>query len=80
MERPFIPDGDLSLMPRQTSNALRGFFAAMKMANPDPLTRPAAAGESAVAGHPLPQGGEGIFMTRGEPKGHEVFALQKVGA
>jgi hypothetical protein len=25
----------------------------------DPLTRPATAGESAVAGHPLPQGGEG---------------------
>ena len=25
----------------------------------DPLTRPAPADESAVAGHPLPQGGEG---------------------
>jgi hypothetical protein len=31
----------------------------------DPLTRPAPAGESAVAVHPLPQGGEGIFTTRG---------------
>ena len=30
----------------------------------DPLTRPATAGESAVAGHPLPQGGEGCLITR----------------
>ena len=29
----------------------------------DPLTRPAAAGENAVAGHPLPQGGEGWAFT-----------------
>ena len=40
----------------------------MKLANQDPLTRPAPAGEGAVAGHPLPQGGEGIFTTGGEPK------------
>jgi hypothetical protein len=46
----------------------------MNTANPDPLTRPAPADESAVAGHPLPPGGEGIFMIRGEPKDHEVFA------
>ena len=34
----------------------------------DPLTRPAPADENAVAGHPLPQGGEGwliIFMVSG---------------
>ena len=46
----------------------------MKMANPDPLTRPATAGGSAVSGHPLPQGGEGIFVTRGEPKDYGIFA------
>ena len=30
----------------------------------DPLTRPASADEDAVAGHPLPQGGEGGFSYR----------------
>ena len=43
----------------------------------DPLTRPAPAGESADAGHPLPQGGEGLFFvfkTGGEPKDHAIFA------
>ena len=43
----------------------------------DPLTRPTTADENAVVGHPLPQGGEGrfsIFIHRGEPKDHEVFA------
>jgi hypothetical protein len=49
-------------------------FAAMRIASLDPLTRPTPADESAVAGHPLPQGGEGIFMTNGEPKAHEVCA------
>ena len=45
--------------------------------NGDPLTRPTTADENAVAGHPLPQGGEGrfsIFIYSGEPKGHDVFA------
>ena len=46
----------------------------MKIAYPDPLTRLVPAGECAVASHPLPQGGEGIFMTSGEPSDHEVFA------
>jgi hypothetical protein len=46
----------------------------MKMAIPDPLTRPAPAGENAVAGHPLPQGGEGFFMTSDEPQDHEALA------
>jgi hypothetical protein len=45
--------------------------------NGDPLTRPTTADESAVAGHPLPQGGEGsfyIFIHSGGSKDHEVFA------
>ena len=50
------------------------FLAAVKMVNLDPLTRPAPAGECAVAGHPLPQGGEGILMTSVEPKAHGIFA------
>ena len=43
----------------------------------EPLTRPVPAGESADAGHPLPQGGEGLFFvsrTGGEPKDHGIFA------
>jgi len=32
------------------------------VAGMDPLTRPATADETAVAGHPLPQRGEGIFI------------------
>jgi hypothetical protein len=35
----------------------------------DPLTRPAPAEESAGAGHPLPQGGEGGFRAEGEREG-----------
>jgi hypothetical protein len=35
----------------------------------DPLTRPAPADEGAVAGHPLPQGGEGPGV-RGLPFGN----------
>ena len=46
----------------------------MKIPNRDPLTRPALAGESAVASHPLRQEGEGIFMTSGEPEDHEALA------
>jgi hypothetical protein len=45
--------------------------------NGDPLTRPTTAGENAVVGYPLPQGGEGrfsIFIYSGEPKDHDVFA------
>jgi len=34
----------------------------------NPLTRPAPAGESASAGHPLPQGGEGKSTAEGEGK------------
>ena len=45
---------------------------------PNPLTRPASADESAVAGYPLPQGGEGIFMHGGEPKDHEVSARNDI--
>jgi spermidine synthase len=43
----------------------------------DPLTRPATADESAVAGHPFPQGGKGQFhvlLRRGEPQGYAVPA------
>jgi hypothetical protein len=43
-------------------------------ANPGPLTRPEPADESAVAGHPPPQGGEGISATSGETKDHGIFA------
>ena len=46
----------------------------MKIGDSDPLTRSAPADENAVAGRPLLLGGEDIFMTRGEPKDHEVFA------
>jgi len=40
----------------------------------DPLTWPATADDSAVTDHPLPQGGEGIFMKRSEPKDQEACA------
>ena len=56
------------VIPSEANNSLlskihpmRRFFAAMKTVDQDPLTRPAPAGESAVAAHPLPQGGEGRF-------------------
>jgi hypothetical protein len=55
----------------------------MKIGNWAPLTRPAPAGESAGAGHPLPQGGEGrlfIFMHSGEPKDHGVCARNDIGS
>jgi hypothetical protein len=52
----------------------------MKMGTP--LTRPTTADENAVAGHPLPQGGEGSFyilIHSGESKDHEVFARNDTG-
>jgi hypothetical protein len=52
----------------QENNCRR--FAALKMVGAEfgiPLTRPAPADENAVAGHPLPQGGEGVYLILGDP-------------
>jgi len=60
---------------------LRRYFAAVKIANPDPLTRPTPADESAVACHPLPQEGEGIFVTGGAARGEitRAYTLAPLG-
>jgi hypothetical protein len=51
-----------SRVAQTCSLGLRLFVGGAYVHACNPLTRPAAADESAVAGHPLPQGGEGWFF------------------